>query len=386
MAATSLKADELHSAFEVFSRQSGMLQRSYQSLQSKVESLTRQLRLAQSERLVELTKKERLSQHLTHLLETIPGAILVINGDGIVLESNSRATALLNQPLLGCCWASIVKREVRTGGSEDGNLHLRDGRWLSLSRRPLLEEPGEVLLLSDITESRQMSVLRQRQERLSSIGEMTATFAHQVRTPLASAMLYTAQLDRNSEKQQRAVQKITARLNDLGRMVNDMLGFAAGAVPSQESLNVFDLLSEVQGSIEPQLDDVTGLKIIVDDRVLQVAANRDALKGALLNLVTNAVQACRHNDNLILSAAGGDGFVDIAVSDDGPGIPADIVPQVFEPFFTTRPQGTGLGLAVVKAVAAAHGGDVRVESSENGSCFTMRLPVLDASSKDLQSE
>ena len=283
MAATSLKAEELQSAFELFNRQSGVLETSYWRLQSRVETLTTQLKVAQSERRAELVAKERLSQ-----------------------------------------------------------------------------------LLSE---------LQQRQERLMAIGEMTASFAHQVRTPLASAMLYTAQLDRNSPKQQRVVQKITARLNELGRMVNDMLGFAAGARGAQETVDVPDLLTDVQRSLEAQLDEHTSLRVSADAADWQVAANRDALKGALMNLVTNAMQACANPGEIVLSASRTGDDIALAVTDNGPGIPADVVPRLFEPFFTTRPQGTGLGLPIVQAVANAHGGDVLVETSASGSCFTLRLPA-----------
>jgi len=376
----SLKRDDLQDAFEIFNRQSGMLEKSYQQLQHKVELLHRQLKQAQSERLAELVEKEKLSQHLSHLLETLPGAIVVIGGDGIIRESNSEATNLLNQPLIGCSWAMIVRREVRDGGSEDGNIQLRDGRWLSLSRRPLQQGAGEVLLLSDITESRQMSALRQRQERLTAIGEMTTKFAHEVRTPLASAMLYAAQLDRHTPQQQRVVQKITARLNDLGRMVNDMLGFAAGARRSQQTLKVRDLFSDVKLSLEAQLDEQTQLRLDVDDHDLRIAANGDALKGALLNLVTNAMQACGGGGAIELSARrSGDG-VELSVSDNGPGVAPEALPRLFEPFFTTRPQGTGLGLAVVQAVAHAHDGEVSVATSASGTRFTMRLPAIASSS------
>lgn len=375
MAATSLKAEQLTSAFEIFNQQSGLLEQSYRELQQTVGTLTRQLKKAQSARLAELVKKERLSQHLTHLLESLPGAIVVIDGDGTIRESNSQATALLNRPLIGCSWATIVKREVRDGGSEDGNIQLRDGRWLSLSRRPLKQEPGEVLLLADITESRRMSQLRQRRERLTTIGEMTAQFAHQVRTPLASAMLYAAQLDTTTAGQQRAAQKITARLNDLGRMVNDMLGFAAGARPSEESFGVCELLTEVQTGIEPLLAAETVLRLAVDDPSLRICANKGALKGALLNLVTNAVQACGTGTRIVLGAKRVGSNVVLTVADNGPGIDEDIRANIFEPFFTTRPQGTGLGLAVVQAVAAAHNGKVSVDSSGNGTQFTLQLPA-----------
>lgn len=375
MVATSLRAEELQSAFEVFNRQSGMLEQSYRELQQKVGQLTRQLRQAQSERLAELVEKEQLSQHLEHLLETLPGAILEIDGAGVVRKCNSEASALFNQPLKGCSWAEIVRREVADGGSEDGNIQLRDGRWLSLSRRPLASEPGEILLLADVTESRQMARLRQRQERLTTIGEMTAKFAHQVRTPLASALLYASQLNAQTEKQRHAAQKVTARLHDLGRMVNDMLGFAAGATPAEESVNVHRLLTEVQLAIEPQLDDSADLSVSVSDFTITVAGNKDALKGALLNLVANANQACGGGARIRIDAERVDDWVYLSVTDNGQGIAVDILPRLFEPFFTTRPQGTGLGLAVVHAVATAHDGDVMVESSSSGSRFTMRLPV-----------
>ena len=187
MASTSPNAQELHDAFEIFNRQSGLLEESYRDLQDTVESLTRQLRQEQSARLTELVKKERLGRRLSELLETLPGAILVIDGAGIIRQQNSQASALLNQPLIGCSWATIVRREVRDGGSEDGNIELRDGRWLSLSRRPLRSEAGEVLLLADVTESRRMSELRQRNERLTAIGEMTAEFADRKSTRLNSS-------------------------------------------------------------------------------------------------------------------------------------------------------------------------------------------------------
>lgn len=376
MATASLNTEQLQSAFELFNQHSGRLEQSYRELQQRVERLTGQLRQTQSKRLEELVAKEKLGQHLAHLLDTLPGAILVLDGDGIIIERNSAAMQLLKQPLCGCSWATIVHREARAGGSEDGNIELKDGRWLSLSRRPLKQEPGEVLLLADITEARQMSALRQRQERLRTIGEMTAKFAHDVRTPLASAMLYAGQLNAADQHQQRIVQKITARLNDLGRMVNDMLGFAAGARRTPDRLTVEDLFADIALSIEPHLDATTDFRIDNASGALTLAGNRDALKGAVLNLVCNAIQACRGGGSVTLSAAATDGWVEFVVTDSGTGISDEVLPRLFEPFFTTRPQGTGLGLAVVQAVAAAHDGEVLVESSPGGSRFMLRVPAL----------
>lgn len=375
MATTSLNAEQLQDAFQIFNQQSGLLEESYRDLQDTIKSLTRQLRREQSARLEELVKKERLGRRLSELLETLPGAILVIDSAGVIRQQNSQASALLNEPLIGSSWAAVVQREVRDGGSEDGNLQLRDGRWLSLSRRPLKSDSGEVLLLADVTESRRMSELRQRSERLTTIGEMTAKFAHQVRTPLASAMLYAGQLDRTTDAGKRVADKITDGLHELKRMVNDMLGFAAGARCSQQRINVVDLLEDVKRSIEPQLGKQTTLRVSVTDATLTVAANGDALKGALLNFVTNAEQAGDGAVNILLHGHCFGDAVHLCVSDDGPGIPEDVKAQLFQPFFTTRPQGTGLGLTVAKAVATAHGGNISVATSELGASFTLQLPA-----------
>ncbi len=376
LATTSHDAGQLHEAFEIFSHQSGLLEDSYRDLKDTVAALTLQLRREQSARLKELTKKEILSRRLSEILETLPGAILVLDPDGVVRQQNSEASALLNQPLIGCSWASIVAREVADSGSEDGNIELRDGRWLSLSRRPMNSESGEVLLLSDITEGRRISELRQRNERLTAIGEMTAEFAHQVRTPLASAMLYAGQLDTAAASQARIAGKIMAGLGDLKRMVNDMLGFAAGARADHEPVNVLQMLNEVRDSVDGQLSSSATLCVSVTDTNLSVAANRDAIKGALLNLVSNADQACDRGANILLHGHSFGDNVHLCVTDDGPGIPRDVQPRLFEAFFTTRPQGTGLGLSVVKAVVAAHNGEVTVNTSDLGSSFTIQLPTI----------
>ncbi len=111
------------------------------------------------------------------------------------------------------------------------------------------------------------------------------------------------------------------------------------------------------------------------DQTLGVAANQDALKGALLNLITNADQVGNGRASILLHGHRFGDSVHLCVTDDGPGIPDELRERVFEPFFTMRPQGTGLGLSVVKAVAAAHGGDVSVATSKLGTCFTIQLPA-----------
>ena len=378
MSQPAIDPETLEVAFAEFNEQSGLLEACYRSLQDRVEELAARLRVAQSARHRELLEKERLSNRLSHLLETLPGAFLVIDGDGVIIERNNRAVELLRQPLLGCCWSDVVLREFCPNGRVDGDLRLKDGRWLNLFRRPLDSESGEILLLTDVTESRRMSEMLQRHERLSAIGETTASLAHQIRTPLSSALLYLAQIESETTteaKRRETATKVTQCLRNLDNLVNDMLCFVSGTRKDGDSIVVFDLLQDVFSAIAPQLNDCSYVTVEMDDKSLTVNGNREALLGAMLNLVSNAIQACGQSPVVELSALRMDDQICLIVSDDGHGFSADVRTKLFEPFYTTRPQGTGLGLAVVRSVAEAHGGEVVVESGKHGSTFAICLPA-----------
>ena len=215
----------------------------------------------------------------------------------------------------------------------------------------------------------------EQDERLTSIGKMTAEFSHQIRTPLAAALLYAGQLKAAVPDQARIAGKIVDSLHELKHMVDDMLGYAGGARRTHDMVNVESLLHEVRDAMRDQLKPGTRISVSVSAPNLEVAANRHAIKGALLNLVSNADQAGSVSTNILLHAHRYSNAVHVCVTDDGPGIPDEIKPRLFEPFFTTRPQGTGLGLAVVKAVADAHDGEVVLHTSELGSSFALQLPA-----------
>jgi two-component system sensor histidine kinase FlrB len=382
LVATAFDAEALQSAFARFNRQSGQLEASWRELKERVTTLTRELQVERSARHRELLDKERLGDRLAGMLEALPAAIIVIDGAGIIRELNDRATELLNRPLLGCPWSDIVRREFCAGRSADGELKLRDGRWLSLARRALPNEPGEILLLTDVTESRRMAELMHRHQRLSSIGEMTASLAHQIRTPLTSALLLASQLEKkNSEQRQIAARKITERLQDLAGMVDDMLRFAGGVRQVGESIPVAGLFQEVMEDVVARVHrSVTVTSEVPESTLTRLAikGNRGALKGALLNLVENAAQACCDGGRVELSAWQSFDSVWLAVTDNGHGIDPDTRARLFEPFFTTRPQGTGLGLAVVRSVAEAHDGQVLCHSGPGGTVFAIRIPTIQA--------
>lgn len=240
------------------------------------------------------------------------------------------------------------------------------------SRRDML-----TLIGSDLKVQRRLD-RRQRQERLCAIGEMTARFAHQVRTPLATVKLCAGQLSPNDASERRALASINARLDDLSHMVNDMLGFAAGAATGSDLINVAEACQSAINAVSPQTaPDITLTLEVIDDS-LCVVGNRSALTGAILNLIDNARQALAEAGAIEVSVSSHDQQVHITVADNGCGIEPAALPRLFEPFFTTRSSGTGLGLAVVEAVVEAHAGSIRVDTSDLGTSFTLKLPPAEA--------
>ncbi|MEL7187729.1 MAG: HAMP domain-containing sensor histidine kinase, partial [Pseudomonadota bacterium] len=175
--------------------------------------------------------------------------------------------------------------------------------------------------------------------------------------------------------QARVANKIVSGLKELRRMADDMLGFAAGTRCARQPVTILELLRDVRDTVDGQLSPSSTIAVSVTDEDLQIVANRDAIKGALLNLVNNADQATDLDCNILLHAHRFGDSIHLCVTDNGPGITRDVQARLFEPFFTTRSNGTGLGLAVVQAVAAAHDGDVELHTSELGSSFSIRLPA-----------
>ncbi|MBI3345262.1 MAG: PAS domain-containing sensor histidine kinase [Gammaproteobacteria bacterium] len=397
------QAQGLEDAFHVFTQVSEQLSASYLVLENRVAQLTDELAAARSERLLQLAEKERLANRLTHLLTVLPAGVVVLNGAGRIQEYNPLAVSLLGEPLLGLNWAAVAARVFAPELGEGQELLLRDGRRVSLSTSSLGTEPGQILLLRDVTEVHALQEGLSRHQRLSAMGEMAAALAHQIRTPLSAALLYTSQLvthrdvlmsaapqHDNADYRQYAG-KVLSRLRHLERLVNDMLVFAKGGHFGAEEIEVAALLQDLQQATDAPLS-VAGCRLEVLDEApeAKLYGNREALLSALQNLVSNAMQACGKGGRLqllthIVSDPHGSEAVNVLLSDNGPGIPDAVLERIFEPFFTTRAQGTGLGLAVVQAIVRAHQGMVWVESEPGqGSTFGLRLPLKPA--KILPSE
>lgn len=375
---TQHRVAELEQAFSEFTDTSLQLEQAYRELESRAETLSTALASAQDERLVQLAEKEKLADRLQGLLETLPAGVIVLDGQGVVQECNPGARTLLGDELAGYTWKEIIEERFAMEGDGAGEFMLRDGREVAITSCRLKTHAGRIVLINDVTETRRMQKLLARNERLTEMGQMNARLAHQLRTPLATAVLYASQLtgEDSSPRSVRYAEKILASLKHLERMVNDMLRFAGDAKHGDyEQIAVNSLFAEVASHMDSQLDAGAILEFGTPCG-LSISCHREALISALLNLTTNAIESCDDNAHIVLHAIQHEDCIELCVSDDGPGIDPKDRERIFEPFYTTRTNGTGLGLAVVASVARGHGGHVEARDRDGGgTVFAIVLPL-----------
>ena len=361
--------ESLASAFELFNQVSGELMQSYQTLEERVRFLSAELERVNAQRLCELEDKERLASRLHKLLLLLPGGVVVLNGQGRVAVCNPAATALLEEPLEGERWLDIVNERFAPRQDDGHEVSLRNGKRVSLISRSLEGEPGQIILITDQTETRELQQRLSRHQRLTEMGRMMSSLAHQIRTPLTAAMLYAGHLSQHETCQQgrlaQTSEKLMSRLQNMERQVKDMLVFAKGETSLDDSIALASLLQEIAESADVMLERAgISLSRQISIATGKLRCNKEALLGAALNLIENALQ---HGDeNLTLTLCCDEnceaGHVRLYVEDNGPGIEPGLIAQVTEAFYTTRSQGTGLGLAVAQVVAKAHHGRFFIEN------------------------
>jgi len=360
-AAQRLDAAQLAEAFAMFSRASEELSTAYNALQGQVAQLT---------------------ERLTVLLGALPAGVVMLDRGGHVAEFNRAAESLLGSGLAGRRWDEVAAGLIAT--ETPGELKLGEdagARRVSLSEATLESGEGRIILLHDVTDTHRMRLQAERNERLAAMGEMVAGLAHQLRTPLAAALLYTGNLRQPElapSDRTRVADRAIERLRYLERLIRDMLLFARGDSLGRQRFGICDLVGELVHTLEP-LAHARQIEFSshCECGELTLLGDRKALGGALTNLLENAIQATDAAGTVALAATLEGESVCFRVSDNGRGIEAAHQTRLFDPFFTTRADGTGLGLAIARGVARGHGGDIAVESRPGkGSLFTLSLPLL----------
>lgn len=377
-----LKAERLADAFQLFNELSQNLSESYQGLQTQVATLSKELAASRTDRLKALIEKEKLADRLQQILAALPAAVIVLNAADKVVDCNDVAINYLGEPLIGQNWLAVVQRSLISVFDNPHERQLRDGTRVSVTRNALNNESGQIILLSDVSELRSLQDMVNQQKHLSAMGEMVASMAHQVRTPLSTAILYASQMNKEAVSELSRIKfsnKILERLHYLERQVNDMLIFAKEGRLAMDVFSLQTFLSRVNENMQDIINH-EDLKFTISNEVEAdvMLGNEDALLGAIMNLLNNAVEAQESSGQITMHVKQRDqSSLQIQIQDSGTGIDEDTKQRLFEPFYTTKVKGTGLGLAVVDSVVRAHSGSIVCESKiGRGTLFTLLLPCV----------
>jgi PAS domain S-box-containing protein len=273
--------------------------------------------------------------------------------------------------------SGVFETVVVTRGGEE--------RLIEWRQTLLHDEDGSIsgILSSglDMTERRQMERAIVEQASLARLGEMAAVVAHEIKNPLAgiggAIQVMSSQLPPESSGRLMA-DEILERLDALNSTVNDMLLFARPRMPRPSPVPMLSLFEDIVALLrqDPQLK-----RVAVETRIpdIVVPCDADLLKPAFLNIVLNAAQAMKGEGRIGISVEPRAPYCRIAITDTGPGIPADIRGKIFEPFFSTKHRGTGLGLPIARRIVEAHGGQIEIVCPPGGgTTVAIDLPLRPA--------
>ena len=367
---------------------------------------------------------QKLEQHARELEQTgdrirvmfdhSPDIILQLDSFGIVREANRTLERLsglkrsnilgesVDRLLLGLPATELLFHRAAEGPAPahyPATLASRDrtGRDLTVTVAPLSEPAGSLLLIGkDVTEQNQTAAMLQQTDKLSSIGEIVAGVAHELNNPLSGVLGFSqllAQKDAEG-KFRRDIERIVDCAGRCQKIVQNLLSFARPGNPEKKPVGLNGILEKTLDLLEPALhaDSIDVVKELTPN-LPYVLADFHQVQQVLTNLINNAHQAmnAEHNGGTLTlrTLVREDRRVCVEVGDDGPGIPAEVLPKIFDPFFSTKKQGrgTGLGLSVSFGIVRDHGGELLVDSrAGSGTTFSVVFPAYVAQEASAQKE
>lgn len=348
---------------------------------------------------------ERVKSLMRNILESIPTGVLTLDRLGVVTSLNGAA-----ERLLGLRATAVVGRRLGESGaakdlvqcieaSREGTLlvhetnltlELEGGRRLTVraSTSELRNETGKaegvVVLLRDVSELNRLEIQLRRADKLSALGTLSAGVAHEVKNPLHALTLNLHLLEKEisvragaSAAAREYLTILRSEIERIHRIVDNFLRFSKPAIPEVRPLNANALLDRVLSLIafEAAEHHVT-IDTAFDAALPAVPGDEGQLSQVFLNLAMNALQAMPDGGGLTVSTRLDRGSVEIAVKDTGEGIQPAALPHVFDPYYTTRPRGMGLGLAIAHRIVEGHHGTIDAETDVGkGTTMIVRLPV-----------
>jgi two-component system, sensor histidine kinase FlrB len=326
----------------------------------------------------------RTSKSLRLVLDALPAAVIVIE-DQQIRHFNTAASRLIPSLTTNAAWETPATWK-RGGGPGEYSLPSATGdpRTVQLLTN---EQDGQcVIQIQDITENLRSREQAERVSRLAAMGEMSAGIAHQLRTPLATALLYASHLCSETLPEEHRLDfapRLKDQLISLDKLASSMLEFLRPSSKKTARCNVRQLIADAQHQLEALSRDRKVLLKFDEPRITStVSVNRVSVVSALIGVVENAIQVSNPGDTVLIRENRSGRHVAITIEDQGPGISPAMVPRLFEPFATDRTTGTGLGLAIARNTIRHHQGDIAaMNRPQGGAVFTITLPCVEEEHK-----
>jgi signal transduction histidine kinase len=348
---------------------------------------------------------------LETVFNSIQEGIIVTDSKGRITYLNDAACNLfglepedslgkrLDERVRGLDWESLSRSEVAV--SRDMEIFYPANRFINFYIVPLLierqsagdkidiaaEPVGHAIILRDITESRRTEQQTIESERLNALTLLAAGVAHEIGNPLNSLNIHLQLIEREAgkidgakrAKLQESVEVARGEVNRLDSIISQFLRAIRPTRPQLRPENVNAIVEETVRFFAPEIKDrdiVVEQELRSDLPLLEL--DRDQMKQAFYNVIKNSFEAMKSRGILRIRTNLDDSHVIVRFTDSGGGISAENLSRVFEPYFTTKSSGTGLGLLIVRRIVREHGGEMSIESSEGkGLTLTIRLPHVD---------
>ncbi len=416
--ASSSTAEEkiaaLVDAFQLFNTETQNLANAYEALREQFKAVNLELEESNRQLKLKISELDVITYYLDSILSNISQGIIFIDLIGNITTYNASAERILEVDRLDVLfqpfWNSFsddhfgfsmqrALKNKRAPHTTFTQIKVPSGqiRDLEIDTTFVLQKHNEtmitrvsptidfmkglIVILRDMTDLRRLQAIADRNDRMKELGEMAAMVAHEIRNPLGGIKGFASLLQRDlSDRpdQQKLAGYIVEGTDILNNLVSNVLSFSRPIDIQLELLDVILVVKELVKHLEVDaiLTPMHQIDLKTELESLVIPIDEVQIKSALLNIIVNAIQAMPNGGKITIMISKERRLGIISIEDNGIGIPSENLERIFAPFFTTKPEGNGFGLAEVHKIIQAHGGTIEVASVEGkGSIFTIRLPL-----------
>ena len=341
---------------------------------------------------------------LDSMIDSLSDGVVILDGNNKVIKVNKALFSIFNAKLseninieeiidddeINNFINYTILNQEKCSGKEFFIQKKDQNQYISLSILPLVSNKkihGTIIIISNITEKKIDEMRRQRLESLARLTTAAASISHEIKNPLAAISIHVQLAKKNivanenvfNEKMKKHFSVIEEEIDRLNKIVVDFL-FAVRPIKFQfRMLNINTIITSIVDTFQDEFEKYNiQIKKALDESLPPLQGDERFLRQAIINIIVNSKHAMLKDGGVLsISTSKEENMVVVLISDSGDGIPHDILNKIFEPYFTTKDSGTGLGLTMTYKVIKEHGGDIHVYSDlGNGASFKISLPIV----------